>query len=316
MQQGSRNDVWWWSTQALTLCACILMAVAYLGCGDSGIFGHGSNSQIGGTVVVATVSGSGVTPTSTVVPGATVWLEQQSRVVNSQGGGSVLVENLIQTTSTTTNGQFQFSAMPNGTYEIVADVGSMPTTKAPSNATISTGIVVNSSGAPSNLKIPLVADIGSAASIQGLFTTSPITSQGPSINYAGVQSYTIPGSNAILAEIPFFSGGVPSSPSIPNTGPFPGANCGGVSPLLCPGGTLCACYLIVLPASNPVVGAATSGGTGYSVPAVGQASYAIDAAAAIGSSEACDPNELVSTGFVAGSGGTTTAPEIDLINCQ
>ena len=97
MKRGSSGDAAWSITQALWLSVCALTAVAYVGCGR-GIFGNSSgSSQIGGKVVVATVGGGAVTPTGTVVQNATVWLEQQSRSVNSQGGGTVAVENLIQT---------------------------------------------------------------------------------------------------------------------------------------------------------------------------------------------------------------------------
>ncbi|HTY55165.1 MAG TPA: hypothetical protein VMB26_08195, partial [Candidatus Binataceae bacterium] len=213
------------------------------------------------------------------------------------------------------NGTFTFLPVGNGTYEIVADVGSVPSVGTPSNATIATSITVNS-GAPTNLMIPLVAESGSAATVQGLFTTSPITSSGPAVSYIGVQSFTIPGGGTVLAQIPFYNGGTPPTPVINNTTAFPGANCTGVAPLICPGGTLCACYLIILPASNPVVGEANSTGNGYAVPAAGQAAYFMDAFTSIGSSAACSPNEFVSTGFAAGSGVTTTAPELDFSNCQ
>ena len=111
MKRGSSGDASWSITQALWLSVCALTAVASAGCG-TGLFGKGSGStQIGGTVVVATVGSSSVTPGSTVVPGATVWLEQQSRAV-----GTVAVENLIETATADNNGKFQFGIVPQGTY--------------------------------------------------------------------------------------------------------------------------------------------------------------------------------------------------------
>jgi len=322
MKPASCSRTSWFVTRALWLSVCALTAVAYAGCGGTGLFGSGS-TQIGGTVVVGTTSvsvvagtasGGSVTPSSTVVPGATVWLEQQSRGVVVAGGfafGTVLVamvENLIDTTTADSKGKFKFNVVPQGTYEIVADVASMPTNENPSNATITTGVRVTSSGGPGNLMIPLVAESGSSALVQGLFSTNGLSSA--TISYIGGQFFN--GSNGeVLALIPLLNfSGIPSTP----TGLNPGTNCTGALP--CPFGTLCACYLISLPASNPVTGAANSSGTGYSWSSSGSVVYSVDAAAALGSAQDCNPSELVSTSFTVASGATTTAPEIDFTGCQ
>jgi len=305
MKRASSDNVTRWIVRAFELGACALMAFAYVGCGNSNIFGHGSsNSQVSGTVVVATVSGSTVTPSSTVVPGALVWLEQ----VPSSGN----VLNFVQSTSALSNGQFQFNSVPSGTYELVTDVLSMPSSGVPSNATITTTVTVGSSGASTGLKIPLVAESGSAATIQGLFTSSPVTNSGPTIGYAGLQSFTIPGSSTGFAQIPYMTGTNPSPPLI-TTSVGVGTNCQNFPSLVCPANELCACYKFVLPASNPVVGAANSSGASYSVPASGNASYSI---IGVAQTNSCSPTEIVSGTFTAGSGVTTTAPEIDFQNCS
>ena len=277
---------------------CAAVAMACVGCGGRGLFGRAS-SPIGGTVVVANVSGGAVNPTSTVVPNAKVWLEQQSHSAARQGDGTVTVENVIQTTQSDSTGKFQFGLVVQGTYEIVASVASMPGGGNPSNATIATGVTEASSGSPNNLTIPLVAESGSAAVIQGIFTTTSISGQGATISYAGVQAFTPPGGGTVQALIPFFD--TLSSPVPPaiNTSLSPGTGCTALS--TCPFGTNCACYQIGLPASNPVVGAANSGGTGYAVPAAGQVIYSIDAPATVigGSTADCSPSELVSPSFSA-----------------
>jgi hypothetical protein len=295
-----------WIVQSLWLGALGLMTIAYFGCGDSNIFGHGgnSNSQVSGTVVVATVSGSTVNPSGTVVPNALVWLEQVPP------SGNVL--NFIQSTTTGSNGQFQFNSVSSGTYELVTDVASMPSSSNPSNATITTTVTVGSSGGSTGLKIPLVAESGTAAAMQGVFTTSPVTNAGPLISYAGLQSFTIPGSSTGFAQIPFFSGGS-SPPSTAIVTSSLGTNC---TSTICPGGTLCACYLISLPASNPVVGAANSSGASYSVPSSGNITYSLFTGATINSSPDCSPSQTVNGPFTVGSGSTTTLPNIDFQNCS
>ncbi len=299
--------------RALCLSLFALWAVACVGCGNS-IFGHAIT--IGGTVVVANVSGGAVNPTSTVVPNAKVWLEQQSHQASRQGGGTVTVENVIQMTQSDSSGKFQFGVVPEGTYEIVAAVASMPGNGKPSNATIATAIQQASSGGPNNLTIPLVAEAGNAAVIQGLFTTTSPSGQGATISYAGVQAFAPPGGGTVQALVPFFDGLSQPVPPAINTSLSPGTGCTALS--TCPFGTNCACYQIGLPASNPVVGTANLDGTGYAVPAAGQAIYSMDAAATVigGSAADCVPGELVSSSFAAGSGGTTIAPQLDFIGCS
>lgn len=270
-----------------------------------------------------------MTPTGTVVPGATVRLESQQPSVIPWGLGTVLVvhwRNQTQTITADSNGQFQFGSVPKGTYAIVADVASMPTTKTPSNVTIAVDIQVTSSGGPGNLTIPLVAESGSAALIEGLFSTASASLQGATIKYS-VQAYGTLGPPFVflgypllgpLASVPFFTALSSPATAVITTGPSPGTNCSGS--LTCPIGTFCACYLIGLPGDNPVIGVADSSGAGYfAVPPSGQADYVIDAAATvIGSSNTadCSPSGWVTPSFAAASGVTTTAPEIDFTGCN
>ncbi len=226
------------------------------------------------------------------------------------------VENVIQTTQSDSQGKFQFGFVPEGTYEIVAAVASMPGSENPSNATIATGVTETPSGGPNNLTIPLVTESGSAAVIQGIFTTTSVSGQGATISYAGVQAFTPPGGGTVQALIPFFDALSQPVPPAINTSLSPGTGCTALS--TCPFGTNCACYQIGLPASNPVVGSANTDGSGYAPPAAGQAIYSMDASATVigGSAADCLPSELVSASFSAGSGGTTVAPELDFTGCS
>lgn len=143
----------------------------------------GTNALIAGKVVEASVNGMAVavpSPSPTPVMGANVWLEQQSHSVPVQGGGTDTVGNLIQITTTDSTGHFEFCPVGVGTYEIVADSASLPTSSNPSNATVTTGVSVSDSGGPNNLVIPLVPEVafgvGLPATIRGRFTTTNASS--------------------------------------------------------------------------------------------------------------------------------------------
>ncbi|HVN91498.1 MAG TPA: hypothetical protein VMT61_16910 [Candidatus Binataceae bacterium] len=139
-----------------------------------------------------------------------------------------------------TNGHFEFCPVPAGTYELVADSGSMPGTSNSSNATITTGLAVTKSGGPNNLVIPLLDDGSSPALLEGLFSTEAATSQGlgDDIAFAGVQPFA-GSSGTVQAVIPPLSGTVPAPvggnlPSVTTVASTTGANCPDIAALACP----------------------------------------------------------------------------------
>jgi len=87
----------------------------------------GTNPLISGTIVVGSINGSAVTPnTSAPVPGANVWLEQQSSTVDVAGSSNTeQVENFVQSAQTDSSGKFEFCPVMAGSYEIVADAATI-----------------------------------------------------------------------------------------------------------------------------------------------------------------------------------------------
>ena len=292
----------------------------------------GTSPLIAGNVVLASVAGTAVavpTPSASPVPGANVWLEQQSHPAAvgtpSAGASQVTVENLIQTTLTDTNGHFAFCPVATGTYELVANAESLPGGAGSSNATIATGVNVTSSGGPNNLVIPLVAEptaSPSPATIEGQVSTTSASPPGAGdlVTVTGMQPFSS-GGGTVQALIPFFSTNtVPVPPVVETTSDGTGTggpDCSSLS-LSCPPNTNCACYNLSVPASNPVVGAANSDGSGYAAPAASPVDFRVDAAATAigGSTPECSPSELASDAFAVTSGGTASAPLLSFTGCD
>lgn len=283
----------------------------------------GSSPLIAGMVVVANVMESAVVPSKTAVVGASVWLEQQSHDVTVQGGsgGTDKVENLIQTVTTGAGGSFNFCPVAQGTYEIVAEAdGSAKACVLVSNVTITTGVSVTGNGGPNNLIIPLVAETTGPATILGQFTTtgSSPPGAGDDITFGGLQAFN---NGSLQALVPFLPRTSPQPPVV-TTGSSP-TGCpssvliGGSS---CPSGTNCACYSLQVPSSNPVVGAASSSGNGYSPPAAGAVNYAVNAKATVqgSSTEVCSPSELATPSNIdaAAGGMLATLGNLNFTGCD
>jgi len=241
----------------------------------------GTNPLIAGKVVVATVAGASVNvPASPQpVPNAVIWLEQQAASVAVQGGGSDTVENFIGSTITDAGGKFEFCPVAAGSYELVVDAASMPGAGS-SNATVSTGIEVSSSGGPNNLTIPLVAEEAGPAAVVGAFNTANSDSATvDDITFAGLQPFVI-GGGTVQAMVPFFTvnGDVSTTPAVTTTATAAASGCA-VPPPGCSGSVHCACVTYTAPNSNLVVGAANSTGAGYTIGTASPVSGSLDAIA-------------------------------------
>ncbi len=227
----------------------------------------GTNPLIAGNVVVGTLSGTAVNiPGSPQpVPNAVVWLEQQSTTVPIQGGGSDTVENFIGSTITDSSGNFEFCPVATGTYDLVVDAAAMPGGGS-SNASVSTGVSVTSSGGPNNLVIPLVAEEAGPGTVDAAFTTANSdASTVDDITYTTLQPFNTGGS-PVQALVPFFTvnGNVSTTPAVTTTTDAADSGCT-VLPPACSGATHCVCVSYTAPNSNLVVGAANSTGTGYTI---------------------------------------------------
>jgi Domain of unknown function (DUF4382) len=253
---------------------------------------------ISGVVVEGNVSNTDVVPdTASPVAGANLWLESQTPPLDYTVGTpaaaptpvTAQVENVVRTTTSAADGSFGFCPMPAGTYEIVSDSSSMPSTGGSSNATITTGVVVTNSGGPNDLVIPLLADEtapATPATLQSIVTTENSTTPpgaGDNVALAGVQPFD-GDSGIVQAIVPPLTGTLPAPgsdglPSVTTTSAVDAANCSdaGVSAAVCPTGTNCACFTLALPASNPVIGSASSGT--YAAPAPTPAVYSVTGAA-------------------------------------
>src|SRR6266849_5347333 len=169
-----------------------ILAVTARGSGSTGIvetshaiFGKTGNTPISGTVVFGSVnSDNSVAPSNTVAPNASVWLEQQSRLVAIQGspGAADRIENLITAVTADSNGHFTFCVGPSsGNFEIVADsvnpalgpgLGILSDTSVPTTtaATITTTVPAGRTG----LVVPLVS--AGAVTISGTVSTQQSSS--------------------------------------------------------------------------------------------------------------------------------------------
>lgn len=256
---------------------------------------------LNGTIVVGSSNGETVTPnTTSFVPGANVYLEQQSQDVTIYPVASPAtmapVENLLATTTTFADGGFAFCAPPAGDYEIVSDADPMPNTGHSSNATITTDVTMTDTGVDAGT-IPLLDDGTSPALLESLFTTQNTTTPpgaGDLINYTGTQPFTGAANTTVQAIVPPLPGTEPALPSTTSVGPIVNdgtlmpipppatvatastpntADCPNITPApTCPTGTNCACFTLALPNSNPVIGPA---GGSYTAPATPPAGYSV-----------------------------------------
>lgn len=230
----------------------------------------GPNPLIAGEIVVGSVSGTSVMvpgPTPQAVPDAVVWLEQQSRTVPVQGSAtSDTVENFIGSAITDSGGHFEFCPVAAGSYEIVVDAASLPGIGGSSNATVTTGISVSSSGGPNNLTIPVVAEANGPGTVVGAFTTVNSAASGDDVTFTHLQQFAS-GGQAIQALVPFFTvnSDASTTPAVTTTGPSPGTDCSAPSAGCSGINTHCACVTYTAPNSNLVVGAASTTGDGYTI---------------------------------------------------
>ena len=258
---------------------------------------------ISGKVVQGTLSGGGVTPDSPVksVVGATVWLEAAyilsptPTVVATPTmlptPTSVATEissplYLIKTTTTDGSGNFSFSNIPTygspNSFVVVADSNSLPSGGAPSNATV-TG-PLQPTGLLTGLEIPLVpATNSNASSLQGMFSTMGLAGAGAGDDVTFVPAQPVigatlyPGYNGTVLDVDALVPPLASPNGVTNgtqngTGGAPylttstnGSDngCGGTS---CPADANCACFSIAAPNGNPISGAPSANGTGYTQP--------------------------------------------------
>lgn len=295
----------------------------------------GTSALVAGTVFEGTESsGSVIVPTSnpTVVPFAEVWLEQQSSTFTVGNPGPTAsptpgpVENFIATTQADANGRFEFCPANDGSYEVVADSGSLPTTLLPSNATITEGVDVSGGIGVNNLAVPLLAEPAPTGSpafnwarIEGVVTSQDSTPSAVSATATlwALQPFTNGTGDTVQALVPPFSGTngtlpTPVPPQVTTSGLPTNANCPDIATVTCPANTDCGCFTLAVPASNPVIGSQAGG---YATPAATPVAYGVGAVAS-----KCSPSMLQTdpTNPIAVTGGAFTLapnPTLSFADC-
>jgi len=200
-------------------------------------------------------------------------------------------------------GIFVFCPLPSGTtsYDVVA---AAQTVGATYNATVTLSVPVNTDMGD----IPLVPESGGLlpAEIRGQVTTRPNSAD---VQISAMQSVPITG-GTLLVTIPLFTG------SISNFSTADTTQTGGI----CPMGTNCADYILLVPASNPQYGVfSASPKTSYTAPAGGNVKYSVEGQTSVvvnGTSQTycTDPIHRVDNLLV--TAGSETIQQFDFVGCQ
>jgi len=205
------------------------------------------------------------------------------------------VDRILMQTTTDSQGTFRFCPLPTGTFDVI--VVALGTGNIPYNATAALNVP---NGA--NLgTIPLVAEVGATgpAVLVGFVTAKTATGGATAdVTLAALQSITLSGGGMRQLNIPLQNAPATAlTPAVASTGLISisdSTSC----PTGSPAGANCAQYTLVVPASNPSVGAFLQGGFTYSAPAGGDVLFTLDAQAAVplsGGSPDCTPSELMTS---------------------
>lgn len=302
-----------------------------------------SATSITGTVVLGNLRAGVVTVEASAVPvsSAVVWLESVPAILS--GITTPVLANFLNATTTDNNGNFTFSNLTAGSYELVIDVSDpphgpgLPTGGNPASDATITG-PMRLPGLTGKLVIPLVAQENPDNELTSLFQTTNAASppgKGDDVTYAAIQ--LIKQSQATLqALVPQFFSLLAPAGSAPEVVPFgpphltttsPASNCFSAT---CAAGTKCACFDLFVPANNPIVGQPSSSGNGYvqQLPpgcAAGTVCFQIDYfASQIGTSTftnfkgspKCSPSELVTAEFPLGPPPLTNADGAAFSGCD
>ncbi len=214
---------------------------------------------------------------------------------------------IVMQTAADASGGFSFCPLPTGTYDVVATAVDLAGNAY--NATAILGVPAGTGG----LRLPLVREAAGPATIAGVITSR--NSTGVSIDAA------------LSAFQPISVGGVTRFLNIPLLGDSTGLVATEATPatVVCPVGTFCADYRLLVPASNPSLGTFAVGGTTFSTPAAGEVLYTVEARAfrpLSGATPICSPStqrtdrDATEQPLKVTGGTTTTAKQLDFTGCQ
>jgi len=260
-----------------------------------------NTTGISGTVVDAV--------TKAPVAGGTVLVALEKK--DPTGADAIFLETTVDA-----SGMFNFCPLPSGaTFDVVAVA--INGTGIAYDATIVLGVPGGS-----NLgNIPLQAETGAA--------TGPATLQGTVTALNGATGGTIDATLTAEQQVTVSGGGMlaVAIPALPGTTTNIAVNsmttskCAAVAVV----GANCGTYTLIVPASNPEVGAFAGGTVTYTPPAGGTIGYTVRADAFVpmgGGTTRCMPSTLTtnqnSTGspLLVTSGTTTQVKEIDFSGCS
>jgi hypothetical protein len=228
-------------------------------------------------------------------------------LVTVQQADSAGFGRIVMQTAADATGGFNFCPLPTGMYDVVA--AAVDSTGTAYNATVVFSIPAGTSG----VGVPLVKEAAGPATIQGLITSR---------NGAGVSIDA-----ALAAFQPVERNGTTRFVSIPLLGDSTAVVATEPTPttVVCPAGTFCAQYTLIVPASNPSFGTFTAGGTTLTTPVAGDVLYTIEAHAfkpMSGGTPVCSPSAQTTDKDSADQplkvtgGTTTTAKQIDFTGCS
>lgn len=197
---------------------------------------------VAGQIVEGSISGASVNTTTTPVAGADVWLENVGSPFAKPSSSLVNVNNVVGSTTSDSNGDFEFCPTGPGTYEVASDAAGVG---SGSDATITTGVSVTSGAGVNSLMIPLVA-AGKATGFKAEFDSDGMT--GAAVVYGGAQSDNGSNAGTSFAQVPFLDGTAPN-PSVTTSPSGCGGKCSNSAPA-------CACVTLAVPNDGPVIGSA------------------------------------------------------------
>lgn len=260
-----------------------------------------NTSGISGTIVDA--------GTSAPVVGGTVLVALEKK--DATGADAIFME-----TTADAAGKFNFCPLPAGaTFDVVATA--INGTGVAYNATV----VLSVPGGTNVGNIPLQPETGGAAGPATLKGNVTAANGGSAATIDAAvtaqQGVTVPGGGTLMVAIPALPGST-SNISVDSTS---ASTCSsiGVS------GANCAGYGLIVPASNPEVGAFNGGTVTYTPPAGGNVAYTVrvDAfAPGGGGTPSCSPSTLgtnlnsTSAPLVVTAGTTTQVQEVDFAGCS
>jgi len=252
-------------------------------------FSNGTG-PIGGTVVDDS--------TGQPVAGAMVLLEQQDM------SGIDRVQN---STGTASDGSFTFSSLSSGNYDLVAAASIL--TGSGATITYATTVTFQVPVGSTVAGIPLVPEFGNStpdgqpASIGGKVTSGPAPID---VKLSALQSATPEGGQGVTVTIPALAGSTPEVTT--------------VSGSLCPSGSACANYMILVPSSNPATGIFDASGTSYTFPSSGptEVIYSLEGRAFVHglTTSDCMPSIQTVTPIVLQGTLPTMVPDLSFTSCR